>query len=393
MADCLFHIATNLRPVLSYSAWYFERMGEYHECIENPKMNYNFVMLSVQDQQANAGFMGLCLPKSCTTLQIKAVFDELFQVSKLPLIVSDIENNVPNMRHEFSWVFFLTFIIAISCIVSVIYASLSKPTNHLSAFSIQESRKLFKLNPKSNLNILNGVRSLSMMWVIIGHMYGNLLMGALNIQSSVEKNSFEKPFFLLIEGGVFAVDVFFFIAGLLLAHVFLRDLSRSLAKYPLAIIQRMLRLWPSYIFTILIYYSVYVHFGSGPLWGQDEIYTSACGKMWKPIFFVDNLVDNGEEQCMNWGWYLQNDMQLFMFSILLLCFYKFRPMVMKVIVWPMMVGSMVFSFMWTYNHNAILITHISDAQQQGNYFADVYSKPWARCSPYFLGLYFGILHF
>jgi peptidoglycan/LPS O-acetylase OafA/YrhL len=192
---------------------------------------------------------------------------------------------------------------------------------------------------------------------------------------------------------VFAVDVFFFIAGLLLTHVFLRDSSKLLAKYPLAIFQRMLRIWPSYIFTILIYYSVYDHLGSGPLWGQDEIYTSVCGRMWKPIFFVDNLVDNGEKQCMNWGWYLQNDMQLFIFSIILLYVYRLKPIIMKVIVWPLMLGSMVFSFMWTFDHNTILITHISDAQQQGNYFADVYSKPWARCSPYLIGLFFGILHF
>ena len=232
-----------------------------------------------------------------------------------------------------------------------------------------------------------------MMWVIIGHSYANILFGSLNIQSSVQKNAFEKPFYLLIEGGTFAVDVFFFIAGLLLAFVFLRDTSQSLAKYPLAIVQRVLRLWPSYIFTLMVFYSVYIHMGSGPIWGSDQAFVQMCSNMWRPIFFVDNFVDNGQSQCMPWGWYLQNDMQLFIFSIILLYVYRLKPIVMKVIVWPLMIGSMIFTFMWTLRHNTILITHLSDVDSSGTFNEDVYIKPWARCPPYLLGLFFGILHF
>jgi hypothetical protein len=40
------------------------------------------------------------------------------------------------------------------------------------------------------------------------------------------------------------------------------------------------------------------------------------------MFFVDNLVDNGEKMCMGWGWYLQNDMQIFIISMLFLFLYS-----------------------------------------------------------------------
>ena len=40
------------------------------------------------------------------------------------------------------------------------------------------------------------------------------------------------------------------------------------------------------------------------------------------MFFVDNLVDNGEKMCMGWGWYLQNDMQIFIVSMLFLFIYS-----------------------------------------------------------------------
>lgn len=95
---------------------------------------------------------------------------------------------------------------------------------------------------------------------------------------------------------------------------------------------------------------------------------------------------------MNWGWYLQNDVQLFTMSIALLYIYRLKPIVMKVFIWPLIIGSQVFIFIWTFNHNVIVATHFSDSSHMGNFFADVYSKPWASFSPYFLGLFFGILH-
>jgi hypothetical protein len=161
----------------------------------------------------------------------------------------------------------------------------------------------------------------------------------------------------------------------------------------MAIVQRLLRLWPSYIFALIVYYSVYIHMGSGPIWGQDQEVVQMCTRMWRPIFFVDNFVQNGERQCMNWGWYLQNDLQLFIVSIFLLYLYKIKPIALKVLIWPLIIGSIIFTFMWTFNHNIVVTTHMNDIDRSGKFFTDVYIKPWARCPPYFLGLFFGILHF
>jgi peptidoglycan/LPS O-acetylase OafA/YrhL len=98
---------------------------------------------------------------------------------------------------------------------------------------------------------------------------------------------------LIIEAGLFAVDVFFYVGGLLVAYVVLRDSSKNNLKYLVAIFQRFLRFWPSYLFAIMVYYSVYLHLGSGPIWGSDTESVLWCQKIWKPFFFIDNLVDNG----------------------------------------------------------------------------------------------------
>jgi peptidoglycan/LPS O-acetylase OafA/YrhL len=115
--------------------------------------------------------------------------------------------------------------------------------------------------------VFNGIRTLAMMWVVIGHVYLNSLAGNVNTPSA--EDIFKKPFTLIIEAGLLSVDVFFFMGGFFLAFVFLREKNKSWLKYPFAILQRVLRIWPCYIITILIYYSVFMHLGSGPRWIQN----------------------------------------------------------------------------------------------------------------------------
>lgn len=71
---------------------------------------------------------------------------------------------------------------------------------------------------------------------------------------------------MVIEAGLFAVDTFFFIGGFLVAYSVLRQKMKSKWNYALAIFLRALRLWPAYLMTILIFYSMFIHTNSGPFW-------------------------------------------------------------------------------------------------------------------------------
>lgn len=44
--------------------------------------------------------------------------------------------------------------------------------------------------------------------------------------------------------------------------------------------------------------------------------------MWRPLLFIDNLVDNGVKLCMDWAWYIENDLQIFIFCMIPLFLYK-----------------------------------------------------------------------
>ncbi len=114
--------------------------------------------------------------------------------------------------------------------------------------------------------------------------------------------------------------------------------------------------------------------------------------MWKPLFFVDNLVDNGETQCMGWGWYLQNDMQLFIISLFFLFIYALKPLLSKILILLAIIASCIFTFVWTFIHEVGIITHLNDFGKWGDFSTNVYIKPWARASPYLFGVLIGMFY-
>lgn len=159
----------------------------------------------------------------------------------------------------------------------------------MEAFSIQSTNKLFKYHEGSRLNVLNGVRSLAMLWVILGHEMSMPIGYSTNILNA-EKSILSDWRFLVIEAGLYAVDTFYFVGGLLLGYAFMKDQFKSGMKYLIAIVNRYLRLVPSYFVAIMIFYGLIPHMGSGPFWEKSMTVVWDCHSLWRPLLFVDNLV-------------------------------------------------------------------------------------------------------
>jgi len=64
------------------------------------------------------------------------------------------------------------------------------------------------------------------MWVIFGHMYSVRIQNIVNALTVT--NEVETPFYLLVLASFFAVDVFFYIGGFLVAYSFLRNSMKSI---------------------------------------------------------------------------------------------------------------------------------------------------------------------
>ena len=145
----------------------------------------------------------------------------------------------------------------------------------LHAFSVKRNLpKIFNITGSSegDLSCLHGIRFLSMTWVILGHTFYFSLpyvdnpVWALNtIQNSWTMEA--------VEQGLFSVDSFFFLSGLLVSYIFLKrrksvDQLTSPLTWVKVILHRYVRLLPPYIALVLLLEPLAYYTCSGP-----QVYT------------------------------------------------------------------------------------------------------------------------
>ncbi|XP_017074563.2 nose resistant to fluoxetine protein 6-like [Drosophila eugracilis] len=189
----------------------------------------------------------------------------------------------------------------------------------LKAFSARaNSRALFHVSTKSNPNViecLNGIRCMSLIWVCYGHDY-IVTFTSPNI-NYVDIYAWAKtPFMEFINEGVFAVDTFFFLSGLLVAVVSLRAMERAKGKLniPLMYLHRYLRITPMLAVAIIVHLKILPLMGDGPLYGQWNFDNyDNCKKSWFwTLLYVQNYAT--ENECLIQAWYLAIDMQLYILA-------------------------------------------------------------------------------
>ncbi|XP_072013943.1 nose resistant to fluoxetine protein 6-like [Amphiura filiformis] len=124
-----------------------------------------------------------------------------------------------------------------------------------------------KQNDRS-ITCLNGIRVISMFWVILGHTF----ICAMNIgamENPLVGITFTQRFgFQAVGNAFFSVDTFFFLSGFLLGFLTLSRMAKSDGKIPWFwfYFHRFWRLTPVYMFTILVYMYLVPYFGEGPFW-------------------------------------------------------------------------------------------------------------------------------
>lgn len=96
--------------------------------------------------------------------------------------------------------------------------------------------------------------------------------------------------------------------------------------------------------------------------------------------------------CLGWGWYLQNDMQIFVFSMLYIYLYTRNRKAGYIALSVTILISLSLNIYEAQVNEYVQVTHLIDFRKWSRYFPDVYIKPWTRCPPYLMGLIFGLLH-
>ena len=181
--------------------------------------------------------------------------------------------------------------------------------------AIRTLRRVFTTKKRQGENIFNsldGIRVLSLCWVILGH---SVSSGIYYTSNFTDMQAAQRNIIIhLLVSGAFAVDTFFVLSGFLTAILFVRQIekegfsSRLMIRY---YIHRYLRLTPSLI--LVMFVSVYLtpYFGRGPLYPiQQGFEPEKCreGNWWSAFLYIGNFLKS-DDICLGTTWYLYNDMQ------------------------------------------------------------------------------------
>lgn len=158
-----------------------------------------------------------------------------------------------------------------------------------------------------------------------------------------------KAYIVYIYSYVFCVDVFFFIGGFLVGLLFLKMFFRrpEWMLFPKALVQRVLRFWPVYIVTVLLYWKIAPLLGDGPLYYTLADYVNTCkDSYWSDLLFFSNW--RNALYCTGWTWYVSVDMQLFVVSLAILAVYvydwRYSKLCGRLLAFATLIGTVIYVF-------------------------------------------------
>ncbi|CAI2387450.1 unnamed protein product [Moneuplotes crassus] len=433
--ECLQQIRNLLSPgyikellqVYMNSGKGINQLGNQYQCeTKDNKLEH----ITLQIIEANSGFtvlsIGLCSPKHCNTPEsfstLTAFIDKQFRAadSNSTLEARMINPKLFNTDLNAGAIImiliiaFLVFLWIAGIIVA--YTKIgdkfceSREETKIHERKSKWALALYSFNPFSNLNkivsvdtegdktlwVLNGVRVFSMAWVIIGHSFSSIITTSVsNLQSLGQL--FDTFHFGIIGGGMFAVDSFFWLSGFLTFYIitskmYAKKELKSIGGFIMLYVHRFLRLIFPLAFVQFFMMFLMRYFGSGPLYWQAWNFSNkSCNTYWwSNLVFINNFVPwNIMDSCMSWTWYLANDFQFFAVSPFIIMAYCYNRKIAYIICFILVLISMGLSGVITAIHNVNPMTQARDYDA----FSLMYTKPWTRMGPYFLGAVFGFSYF
>ena len=153
------------------------------------------------------------------------------------------------------------------------------------------SRSSEKMGERETMDIFNGVRVMSMGWVVYGHVF--LIRIAYTVLSNPENvNDWLKdPKGIMIYGAFYAVDTFFWLSGFLMAYFFIMEYNtKGKMNWPYIYIHRFYRILPAFMFCLFLTWNFMKYIGNGPLWSRGDILNNDCKNYWWTNMLSDHLV-------------------------------------------------------------------------------------------------------
>ena len=244
------------------------------------------------------------------------------------------------------------------------------------------------------LELLSGLKFLSIGWVVLGHVGLSYAMHVTNNNFDTIFGEADKPVMVLGYGGFYAVDSFLWAAGLLLGYLFTSEVNKnsdfSLIKLMLVYLHRFLRITPVFMFCTFFFWSMTPYLGGGPLWFNVGSIAGDCEEYWYAnLIYLNNFIPEWKNTCFVSGWYLAVDFQLFIIGTIIVLFYtKLDRVVGWALIFICCCINIITAGIIAEKYDLSPVILLQDKQNYNNYY---YTKPYTRIGPYVLGMGCGFI--
>ena len=279
-----------------------------------------------------------------------------------------------------------------------IFVSFEKPLEFITAFSIIKNLGMIisTKQPPSAITCLNGIRVISMSWIILGHVFITEIRKNVLINTDYVMKHYRPQFsYQAIIQSQFSVDSFFFMSGVLAAYLVLIEMQKKEGRFPVLIyyLHRYLRLTMVYAFVLFFWWTLTVHLGNGPMWratfGEDSALQKNCQKYWwTSLLYINNFYPwEFMDECMGWTWYLANDMQFFAIApVIIIPLYFFFP-------FGLITSGILLVATFVANGTISAVEELEPTSIKEALSSNIYIKPYTRAAPYIVGLVMGYVLF
>uniref|UniRef100_A0A673I7V3 Nose resistant to fluoxetine protein 6-like n=1 Tax=Sinocyclocheilus rhinocerous TaxID=307959 RepID=A0A673I7V3_9TELE len=321
------------------------RPGSLREClsVEGPEFRGQYCQVFLK-QDSVEYFVGVCVPDSCTESEVQTL---------------------------------------------VVYAV----SSCLQALSVQNSSQglLATESSGSSYSSLNGIRILSLLWIISGHTVQLSAWSNLDNDKRWKEMVERNPLYVFAFSGpvYLAVDSFLLLGGLLSARSLLSSIQRSDNTLSFSLVAHFLfKIQPLHLFIMCLTIGLFSIVPRGVFWfiAEDEVYS--CKKYWWSNLLLINNLFTITDICAPWTWYLSIDFQFYATTPFLIFLYRINKSVLVIVsVILLMISSVTGALITGLLH---LPVHQPTTLAYESYFQYYYNKPYTRYGPYLLGILAGI---
>ncbi|KAM4634077.1 O-acyltransferase like protein [Polymixia lowei] len=269
----------------------------------------------------------------------------------------------------------------------------------LQAFSLQSTTQgvlsTASVSPGGSYSSLNGIRILSLLWIICGHTIQLSAWNNLDNEKIWKETVESNPLYVFAFSGpvYLAVDTFLLLGGLLSARSLLGSIHRAEDKLSPGLVasflfKRFKRVQPLHLFIVCLAIGFFSVVQRGAFWfiAEDEVMN--CKKYWWSNLLLVNNLFTITDICAPWTWYLSLDFQFYATTPLLVYLYRLnRGMLVAVAAILLLLSSLASAVITALLQ---LPVHQPTTLAYERYFQYYYNKPYTRYGPYLIGILAGI---